>query len=83
MKPFFGPGEAGLKHAGALITPDQTTGCDHVNYSQRYLRPIHGSYTPWYLGPEGKGMIEIFAACAALFSIGIFLAQAFDVWRTF
>jgi hypothetical protein len=80
-KPFSRLGEAPLKHADDLIVGASDNGCDHVEHSQRNLQPVLAS-RPSRHQPRGEAMIETVTALAAFFSIGMFLAHAFDVWRT-
>jgi hypothetical protein len=75
-------GEDGRKRSGALMTPDQTTGCDHVgHHSQRNLPPVPSGRRSRYFEPGGKAMIEAITAICIFFSISVFLAHAFDVYR--
>jgi hypothetical protein len=63
---------------------DQTTGCGHAgNHPQRYLSPIPQGRRLWHGGDPGSApMIEIVTALLAFLSIGVFLAHAFDAYRT-
>jgi hypothetical protein len=62
---------------------DQTTGCDDVGaHFQRDFPPV-SSGRPSRHRPAGrKAMIEVVAVAGVLFSISIFLAHAFDAYRT-
>lgn len=58
----------------------QTTGIDHVAaHSQRNLSSVFAGRSFRHFEPGSKAMTEIFAA---FFSISVFLAHAFDVYRT-
>jgi len=81
-KPFSQVGEDTLKRTSALMVHNQTTGCDNVGpYSQRDLPPVPQGSPSRHHQAGSKAMTEIVAAACIFFSIGIFLAHAFDVYR--
>jgi hypothetical protein len=62
---------------------DQTTGFDHVGPdSQRDLPPISQGRPSRHGKAGDKAMTEIVAALLVFLSISVFLAHAFDAYRT-
>ena len=62
--------------------PDQTMGCDHVGrHSQRDLPAVHSGRPSRHRQAARKAVTEVIAALGIFFSISIFLAHAFDVYR--
>jgi hypothetical protein len=65
------------------VVLDQTAGFDHAGpRAQRDLSPISQERPSRHFEPGSKAMTEIATALAVFFSISIFLAHAFDVYRT-
>jgi hypothetical protein len=71
-------------HAGGRSTWIKTTGCDHAGEPpQRDLPPFSEGRPRWHGGDrESAAMIEIVAALLAFLSISVFLAHAFDAYRS-
>jgi hypothetical protein len=63
---------------------DQPIGCDHAGYHPwRDLPPFSQGRPGGYRDDPGSTpMIEIVTALLALLSISVFLAHAFDAYRT-
>jgi hypothetical protein len=62
---------------------DQTAGFDHVDpHPQRDLPPIPQGRPSRHGKAGGKAMTEIVAALLVFLSISVFLAHAFDAYRT-
>ena len=85
MKPFSDTHEAVRKPI--LAYPEfGLTGIDHHgHYSQRHLPPISQRRPSRHSEPGGKAMTELVTALCVLcvlFSISVFLAHAFDAYRT-
>lgn len=58
-------------------------GCDDAGaYSQCDLPPVPSGRPSRYFKPGGKAMTEVVTALALFFSTGVFLAHAFDMYRT-
>ena len=67
----------------SMIRFDQTAGFDHVGpHPQRDLSPIPQGRPSRHFEPGSKAMTETVTALAMFFSISVFLAHAFDVYRT-
>jgi hypothetical protein len=65
-------------YAGSLIK----AGFNHADpHPQRDLPAIPLDHPQWHRNDEGAAMTEIVAALLAFFSIGVFLAHAFDAYR--
>jgi hypothetical protein len=76
-------GEDALKRTYAQISTDPTTGCDDVGpHSQRDLSPVPQSRPSRHFKSGSKAMTEVVVAVCVFFSISVFLAHAFDVYRT-
>jgi hypothetical protein len=62
---------------------NQTAGFDHVGpHPQRDLSPFPSGGPSRHFEPGSKTMTETVTALAMFFSISVFLAHAFDVYRT-
>jgi hypothetical protein len=61
---------------------DQTAGFDHVGHSQRDLSPISHGRPSRHGKAGGKAMTEIVVPLLAFLRISVFLAHAFDAYRT-
>jgi hypothetical protein len=71
------------KRTIALIAPTNKRGCDHVAaHSQRDLQAVPFGRSFRHFKSGSKAMMEIMTALAVFFSISVFLAHAFDVYRT-
>jgi hypothetical protein len=62
----------------------RSTGLDHYgHHPQRDLPPFPQGRRLWHCGdPGGAAMIEVVTALLAFLSISVFLAHAFDAYRT-
>jgi hypothetical protein len=55
----------------------------HGRHPQRDLPPLPQGRRPWHrCDPGGAPMTDIATALLALISIGVFVAHAFDAYRT-
>jgi hypothetical protein len=65
------------------VVLNQTAGFDHVGpHPQRGLPPISQERSSWHGKAGGKAMTEIVAALLVFLSVSVFLAHAFDAFRT-
>jgi hypothetical protein len=70
-------------NGGLASRPNQTAGFGHAgSRPQHDLSRIPQARPFRHCGPRGKTMTETVAALLVIVSIGIFLAHAFDAYRT-
>jgi hypothetical protein len=77
------PSSAIVPKQSAALLGVTKKGRDHVaTHFKRHLSAVSSGHLTRHFKPEGKAMIEIGIALAAFFSTSIFLAHAFDVYRS-
>ena len=84
MKPFSPSSEVVPKQTAGRLPPDKTRGFGHVSRHPQFdLSPFPQGCHRWHGSDPGEPpMTEVVAALLAFLSIGIFLAHAFDAFRT-
>jgi hypothetical protein len=81
-KPFSQFDEAVLKQRAASINPRSDNGVDHVGTdTQPNLSPISQVRPYGHSKPGRETVIEVISALFGFFSVGLFLAHAFDAYR--
>jgi hypothetical protein len=74
---------SGPETEAAYASDPIKTGFNHAGpHPQRDLSTLHQDHPQWHGGDEGVAMTGIVTTVMALLSVGVFLAHAFDAYRT-